>query len=84
MTDKIKLISPSKELEQQALEYRKEHFDFGEFVINGSELFDKIDDYHEWLNKVILNSNIETVSSDWVLTDTFFQLESLMEKLLEL
>ena len=72
MSDRIQLISPSKKLEQQALEYRKEHFDFGESVINGSELFDKIDDYNEWLNKVILNSNIETVSSDWVLTDTFF------------
>lgn len=72
MSEKIKLVSPSKELERQALEYRKEHFDFGESVINGSELFDKIDDYNEWLNKVILNSNIETVSSDWVLTDTFF------------
>ena len=72
MSDRIQLINPSKELEQQALEYRKEHFDFGESVINGSELFDKIDDYNEWLNKVILNSNIETVSADWVLTDTFF------------
>lgn len=70
--DKINLVSPSKKLEQQALEYRKEHFDFGEFVINGSELFDKINDYNEWLNRVILNSNAETVSSDWVLTDTFF------------
>lgn len=72
MNDKINLVSPSKELEQQALEYRREHFDFGECVINGSELFDKIHDYNEWLNRVILNSNAETVSSDWVLTDTFF------------
>ena len=52
MRDKIKLISPCKKLEQQAIEYRKEHFDFGESVINGSELFDKIDDYNEWLTKL--------------------------------
>lgn len=72
MVDKINLVSPTKGLKQQALEYRREHFDYGEFIINGSELFDKINDYDEWLNKVILNSNAETVSSDWVLTDTFF------------
>lgn len=72
MNDKINLIRPTKELKQQALEYRKEHFDHGEFIINGSELFDKMNDYEEWLNKVISNSNVETVSSDWVLTDTFF------------
>lgn len=72
MVDKISLVSPTKGLRQQALEYRREHFDYGEFIINGSELFDKINDYDEWLNKVILNSNAETVSSDWVLTDTFF------------
>ncbi len=81
MSDKIKLISPSKELEQQALEYRKEHFDFGESVINGSELFDKIDDYDEWLNRVILNSDAETVSSDWVLTDTFFAIRESDKKI---
>lgn len=34
MNDKINLICPSKELEQQALEYRREHFDFGESVIS--------------------------------------------------
>lgn len=72
MNDKINLITPSKELEQQALEYRREHFNFGESVINGSELLDKMDDYDEWLNRVSLNSNAETVLSDWVLTDTFF------------
>ncbi len=81
MSDKINLISPSKELKQQALEYRKEHFDFGESVINGSELFDKIEDYNEWLNRVILNSNIETVSSDWVLTDTFFAIRESDKKI---
>lgn len=80
MNDEINLISPTKELEQQALKYRKEHFYFGESVINGSELFDKIDDYNEWLNRVILNSNVETVWSDWVLTDTFLQLENLIKR----
>lgn len=40
--EKIRLVKPTLELEKKALEYRQEHFDFGEQVINGSELFDKI------------------------------------------
>ena len=78
MIDKINLVSPAKELKQQALEYRREHFDYGEF----SELFDKIKDYDEWLNKVVLNSNAETVSSDWVLTDTFFAVREFDKKII--
>ena len=41
-------------------------------IINGSELFDKINSYEEWLEKVNNNSKIETVDPNWVLTDTFF------------
>jgi len=81
MIDKINLVSPTKELKQQALEYRREHFGYGEFIINGSELFDKINDYDEWMNKVILNTNVETVSPDWVLTDTFFAVRESDEKI---
>ncbi len=81
MADKINLVSPTKELKQQALEYRREHFDCGEYIINGSELFDKINDYDEWLNKVLLNSNAETVSPDWVLTDTFFAVREFDKKI---
>lgn len=33
MVDKINLVSPTKGLKQQALEYRKEHFDYGEYII---------------------------------------------------
>ena len=61
-----------KELEKEALKYRQEHFDFGEQVINGSELFDKISSYSEWLEKVIANASLKTVDPNWVLTDTFF------------
>lgn len=81
MIDKINLVSPTKELKQQTLEYRREHFDYGEFIINGSELLDKINDYDEWLNKVVQNSNAETVSSDWVLTDTFFAIREFDNKI---
>ena len=70
--EKIRLVKPILELKDQALEYRQEHFDFGEQVINGSELFDKIASYEEWLEKVIANASEESVDHDWVLTDTFF------------
>ncbi|MDD3142311.1 MAG: GNAT family N-acetyltransferase [Lachnospiraceae bacterium] len=70
----IILVKPTKDMKIAALEYRKEHFDYGERIINGSELFDQIEDYDEWLEKVTANSKEETVSNDWVLTDTFFAL----------
>ncbi len=70
--EEIRLVKPILELKREALEYRKEHFDFGEQVINGSELFDKIASYDEWLAKVVANANVETVDPNWVLTDTFF------------
>ena len=41
---KITLVRPTIEMKQKALEYRKEHFDNGEMIINGSELFDKIEE----------------------------------------
>lgn len=68
----IRLIRPSLELKEKALNYRQEHFDFGEKIINGSELLDKTENYEEWLNNVIANADIKTVSKDWVVTDTFF------------
>jgi predicted acetyltransferase len=69
---KIKLVKPTIELKDGALEYRQEHFNNNELIINGSELFDKIDSYEEWLERITNNSKIDTVDSNWVLTDTFF------------
>ncbi|MCI9252193.1 MAG: GNAT family N-acetyltransferase [Lachnospiraceae bacterium] len=70
--EEIRLVKPALELKDKALEYRQEHFDYGEQIINGSELFDKIPSYEEWLEKVIANASTQTVDPDWVLTDTFF------------
>lgn len=68
----IILVKPTIEMKEQALAYRQEHFDYGEKTINGSELLDKIENYEEWMEKVERNSKADTVSPDWVLTDTFF------------
>lgn len=68
----IKLVRPTIELKEKAIEYREEHFSHNELIINGSELLDKIDSYEEWLEKVTNNSKVDTVNPNWVLTDTFF------------
>ena len=60
------------DLKEQALESKQEFFDNGEFVINGSELLDKMDDYREWCRSIDANTKEETVHPDWVITDTFF------------
>ena len=56
--EEIELIKPSLGLKDKALEYRQEHFDFGEQIINGSELFDKITSYEEWFKKVIADIQV--------------------------
>ncbi len=67
----IQLVRPTEERKEQALEFKQEFFDHGEFVINGSELFDKTDDYTEWCRAIDANTKEETVNPDWVVTDTF-------------
>ena len=71
----ITLIRPTADLEQQALAYRQAHFDAGENIINGSELFDQTENYADWCRAVDANTRRETVDPNWVLTDTFFALD---------
>lgn len=71
----IQLVRPTEELKEQAFEFKQEFFDHGEFVINGSELFDKTDDYTEWCRSIDANTKEETVNPDWVVTDTFFAVD---------
>ena len=68
----IKLVKTTIDLKAKALEFRQEFFDNGQQIINGSELLDKIDLYEEWLQRIQNNSKIDTVESNWTLTDTFF------------
>ncbi|MCI9597586.1 MAG: GNAT family N-acetyltransferase [Firmicutes bacterium] len=73
----IKLMRPTMELKEKAINFRQEFFDNNEMIINGSELLDKIDDYEDWLKSVTNNTNIETVNPDWVVTDTFFAVDEI-------
>ena len=71
----IRLVRPTLEHKEKALAYRQEHFDHGESIINGSELLDKTECYEEWLQSIKNNENPETVSPDWIVTDTFFAVD---------
>ena len=62
--DKIILIEANRELENCAVEYKQEHFNHGESIINGSEMWDKSDNYNKWLERVSKSSN--------PITDVFF------------
>jgi predicted acetyltransferase len=68
----ITLKRPTKEYESEAKDFKQEFFDHGEFVINGSELLDRIDSYDEWLKSVTDNTSPDTVNPSWVVTDTYF------------
>lgn len=71
----IRLIRPTAEFKARALQFKREFYDAGESVINGSELLDRTDDYDKWLTNVTRNSSAGTVSPDWVVTDTFFSVD---------
>ena len=71
----IQLVRPTEAMKKQAIEFRQEFFEHGEFVINGSELLDKTDDYTEWCRTIDANTKEETVNPNWVITDTFFAVD---------
>lgn len=68
---RISLVRPDKIYEKAALELKEEFFAFGEEVINGSALLDKLD-YDEWLAHLRNNECESTVSDGWVESETFF------------
>lgn len=49
--NEIELRLPGKEFESAALDYKKEHFDYHEYEIHGSSLFNKVDSYDKWLKQ---------------------------------
>lgn len=67
----IKLVLPTKEHEQKAMEMKQEFIDFGEMVMNGSALLDQLE-YKEWLEHTETYRNEETAGGDWVPSTTFF------------
>lgn len=72
LEDKIKLIIPTKEYENQAIEYKKEHFDNGEKTLHACSKWDRMDNYDEWLKLLKSNSKKETVQDNYAVTTQFF------------
>ena len=71
----LKLVRPTLEWKEAALQYRQEHFDNDETIINGSELLDKTESYEAWLQSVTDNTSPDTVNPNWVVTDTFLAVD---------
>ena len=72
MTEEMDLIlvHPSKEIEEDAVKYKKEHFDYGDMQVHGSGGLAFFDDYDEWLDRVTLIR--EGDPQNGVQTSTFF------------
>jgi predicted acetyltransferase len=68
--NEILLISPEPEHRAMAEEFKREFFDCGETVINGSALLDRME-YPDWLEHIRRAQNPETAGPDWVVADTF-------------
>lgn len=71
----VRLERPALRYKERALGFREEFFSRGEPVIFGSELLDKTERYEDWLEAVTRNTSPDTVSPDWVLTDTYFAVD---------
>ena len=71
MVNIVTLVKVNEEYKEEALEFKKEFFDYNETVINGSALFDQLS-FDDWMDLVKKNENIETVSKDWAVSSVFF------------
>lgn len=57
--EELELIFPTKEYKNQIEEYLQEHFDNGEYELNGTGGLDRIKNFDEWLEKIQTDVNKE-------------------------
>ncbi|MCI8500817.1 MAG: GNAT family N-acetyltransferase [Oscillospiraceae bacterium] len=69
--DELVFVVPELCHKKAAEEFKREFFDQGESVINGSALLDQMD-YEDWCENTRRNRRPETARADWVSADTFF------------
>ena len=69
--NELELVRPTPSHKKSAEEFKREFYNCGEQVINGSALLDQME-YDEWLENTKRNSRPETVRTDWAVADTFF------------
>lgn len=72
--EKIILVKPNIDHQQEAQDLKAEFFAHGERVINGSALFDQMD-YEAWLEHVTKADDPKTAPADWVPATTFFAIK---------
>ncbi|MBP5471154.1 MAG: hypothetical protein J6Y12_00625 [Lachnospiraceae bacterium] len=58
--DELVLIKPSKELKEDALHYKEEHFAYGDMQVHGSGGLAYFDDYDAWLGHLCRLGGIGT------------------------
>ena len=69
--DEIILIKPTKEYEKKMIEYKNEHIKYGENKIHACSLWDKMNDYNEWLDLLEEQSSHETLNDNWTVHTNF-------------
>lgn len=69
--DELKLITPSKEHEEQAFEYIKEFHKYNS-EINGSGGLKRYDNYDEWLLKLERDTDLGNIPEDRIPANTYF------------
>ena len=50
--EEIKLVFPTKEHKQEMEEYLQEHYENGQYVLNGAGGADRLNNFEEWLKKI--------------------------------
>ena len=71
----IQLVRPDIKYMKEIEEFKQEFLLNSEKSIPGGELLDKMKSVSEWLDYVSGNADINTVSDEWVVTDTFIALD---------
>lgn len=69
--DEIILVKPTKEHEKEMIEYKEEHILNGESVIHACSLWDKMNNYNEWLDLLNEQSSFETIKDGWTAHTNF-------------
>lgn len=69
--NELELQLPTLEHKKTAEDFKREFFENGETVINGSALLDQME-YEEWLEYNVKNRHKSTASPNWVPATTFF------------
>lgn len=79
--DELYLVKPAKDMEEEALNYRREYINHGEGHINGSNGFSHYDNYDEWLNSVQSIEN-DSLSKEKVRATTYFSIRKSDNKII--